>query len=296
MVGFNEEAHGWIFDDPGLKLLGFRRGMDVRGWEGLSYSVTVAVILLATAFFLRAVFSVGCKGAKLTDHKETPTHEEIPKQAAFCLIGCFIHAWLGRLCLYAAFAGENMPVLAAAGNMEALNREPAWKDLYNVYSLCGEFFAGYAMYISAMWLLRWEHGIDKLIHHIVFLSLGITLAGSGALGRLSVRAMSMEITTVFLNSAMMAAWFQGPMFKMINLACGGLFIIGFILVRIIFFGRAVLLQWNEMPRVSKDSPLPEKAMFICLVAYTAGWAIQCYWLIPITEKVKQIIYGKTKAE
>eukprot|EP00756_Hemistasia_phaeocysticola_P016258 Hpha_TRINITY_DN15465_c3_g10::TRINITY_DN15465_c3_g10_i1::g.175200::m.175200 len=296
MAGFDQAAYGWLFDDPGLKLLGYRRGMEVRGWEGLSYSAAVAGILLTTAFILKFIFSIGCRGAKLTDSSHTPAPEDVPKQASFCLIGVFIHAWLGRVCLYASLAGENMPALAAAGNREALAKDADWKDLYNVYSLCGEFFAGYAMYITVMWLLQWEKGVDKIIHHMVFLTLGVTLAGSGALGRLSSRAMAMELTTVFLNSAMMAEWFQGGSFKMIKMVCGGLFVLSFIIIRIFFFGRAVYLQWSEMSRVSKETPLPENALIACVVMYTAGWVIQVYWLMPIAEKVKDTFFkSKSKA-
>eukprot|EP01065_Artemidia_motanka_P000119 TRINITY_DN1003_c0_g2_i1.p1 TRINITY_DN1003_c0_g2~~TRINITY_DN1003_c0_g2_i1.p1 ORF type:complete len:300 (+),score=81.45 TRINITY_DN1003_c0_g2_i1:64-963(+) len=293
---FDSAKHAGLLDDLGLKLMGYERGMPVRGWSDMYVAPAVGCVLIACAFVLHAVLSVVVRSVSLNSKPETPSREEFPKQAAFCLLGVLIHSWLGRVAYFAALAGEDMPPHLAVGNKAALSENVEWRDLYNVYSLLGEFFAGYTVYITTMWLLGWEKGVDKIIHHVVFAFLAHVLAGTGGLGRLSAEAMAMESSTVFLNSAIMFGWFSSSAVRLFSKVCGALFVLNFLYVRIYFFGKGLVVQWSQVDSVRNDSPMSEAMAITCLVLFTAGWGIQVYWLRPIYHKVVDTFAGSKKGK
>eukprot|EP01062_Namystynia_karyoxenos_P063958 TRINITY_DN56807_c0_g1_i1.p1 TRINITY_DN56807_c0_g1~~TRINITY_DN56807_c0_g1_i1.p1 ORF type:complete len:304 (+),score=108.79 TRINITY_DN56807_c0_g1_i1:82-993(+) len=273
-------------DDPGLSLLGYREGMPVRGWDHLpGVAGSVAGILVAAAVLLRFLYIPVFQFLPLNEKPSTPSRDDAPKQAAFCTVGIFIHLWLGCTALRAALASEDMPPDVAAGNRLALSTSDSWRDLYNVHSVCGQFFTGYAIYITIMWLAGWEEGLDKIAHHIVFLFLAVVLAGSGAMGRLSSTAMSMEFSTVFLNSNLIFGWIKHPVAKMLHLGHGVCFVLSFVALRIIFFGRGLMMQWRDFLADGNAAPLPPALTALCIGLFTGGWLLQVYWLLPIYHKV-----------
>merc|ERR1711879_105143 len=120
------------------------------------------------------------------------------------------------------------------------------------------------------------------------------LAGSNAFGRLSSQAMSMEISTVFLNLALLCSWFDSKMCKLASTVLGLMFVVSFIALRIFFFGYGLLVQWGEFVEAPSLAPLPTPLAAFCLVLYSLGWCIQVYWLVPIGKELKAHFGKKEK--
>ena len=279
--------------------------MALAGWKQGSTSLRTAQDVLETAPYVTGglmasavVVFILCKllleGSKSLTAKAPPF-----KEMAFCLVGSLFHMYLGPAALFAAWNAMDMPYAEGAGNREALAASKVWIDTANSMSVLGELFTGYAVYIMIMWVLGWEErGKDKLVHHCVFLFLGLCLSTHFALPKLSVFAISMELSTPFLNLSIIFGWFNKKWCKVMHLVMGVLFIVLFFAVRIFFFGYALFTTLAEFHADPSVVPLPFPLACFVLFLYSGGWGIQVYWTKAIFAKMADVfgLGGKKEKE
>eukprot|EP00755_Sulcionema_specki_P019979 Sspe_Gene.70815::Locus_41850_Transcript_1_1_Confidence_1.000_Length_1180::g.70815::m.70815 len=281
--------------DAVAKLMGYKPGADLRGWGTMQVTVPmVALVLLIAVFTFRVVADVATRTLKLS--KTAPPRGEVGKQVAFGVVGILLHSYLGPAALFTAM--DMLPATPgqAAGNRAALSAAPEWYDRHNAAQVNGEIFTGYAVYITIMWLLGWEKGVDKIIHHVVFLFLAVTLAGSNVFARLSSFAMAMELSTPFLNINLISDWFDGRLFRITHLIMGSLFILSFVFLRIGVFGYGLFTTMYHYYMDRSIAPLPEPLAWAVLLLFLGGWLIQVYWLGPIWSKIVGVLGKKKKAD
>eukprot|EP01061_Rhynchopus_euleeides_P008532 TRINITY_DN1765_c2_g1_i1.p1 TRINITY_DN1765_c2_g1~~TRINITY_DN1765_c2_g1_i1.p1 ORF type:complete len:310 (+),score=137.50 TRINITY_DN1765_c2_g1_i1:69-932(+) len=279
--------------DPVMQLAGWRSDdTQVRGFHSmLTVAPVVMGVLLAGVVFFRYASAALMRGA--VPKEGAPHGDELYKQMAFCLVGIAFHGYLGPAAIYGAFTSLDCPYEASVGNREALaGSQSEWVGVTNQQAVVGELFTGYAAFITVMWLLGWEEGLDKIVHHVVFLFLAVVLSGNYAFCRLSSFAMAMEMSTVPLNINMMTGWFTST--KTIHLVSGGIFILSFIAFRIFFFGYGLAVAISEFSTNPSAVPLPFPLSCLVLFLFSGGWLLQVYWTQRIVDKVRETLGGKKK--
>ncbi|KAJ9439622.1 hypothetical protein DIPPA_23236 [Diplonema papillatum] len=280
-----------IKNDPVMAAMGWKENQGVRGWDYLAYTAPAFCLALFVAVhavrFLLASFSTWRvkPGVGLTP-------AEAHKQIAFCTVGIVLHLYLGPAAIVGVLRSEDMPWAVQVGNRDAIAAAPqGQRDVLNTQAILGEMFTGYAAYITIMWSLGWEKGFDKLVHHIAFLCLAVLLAGTYSFHVLSSYAISMELSTPFLNLSIVSGWLEGH--NRLAMLFGLLFIVTFIGVRIFFFGSglyAALTQYATGGWVVV--PLPAAVAHGVVALYCGGWLLQVYWLRPIFAKIAEVAGGK----
>eukprot|EP01060_Flectonema_neradi_P038363 TRINITY_DN800_c2_g1_i1.p1 TRINITY_DN800_c2_g1~~TRINITY_DN800_c2_g1_i1.p1 ORF type:complete len:284 (+),score=60.52 TRINITY_DN800_c2_g1_i1:59-910(+) len=222
-------------NDPIMGLLGWEAGRGLMGCDDMLkvapfVALTLFIAVHVTYFLVRpAVRTWEAAPGKLSG-------DDLAKEVAFGVVGIMIHCYMGP----AAFNGVlnsnayGLSHNALLGHPDAFEGHQEWIDISNANSCVGFVFTGYAFYITVMWCLGWEHGKDKIAHHIVFLSLALLLSGTNTFSELAVYAMSMELSTIPLNVNHITAHIKSA--RKLHLASGLLFIISFVCVRIFFFG------------------------------------------------------------
>eukprot|EP00438_Fugacium_kawagutii_P002135 Skav218485 [mRNA] locus=scaffold538:1217737:1220325:+ [translate_table: standard] len=153
------------------------------------------------------------------------------------------HLYLGpaalSLSLHYQFEGSEMGYPAA---WSAFAPQPAKHSDLLQDLLCGqlgEMFTGNVLYQIIFWFLKWETGIDTLLHHIGFFLAGVLILNLCVYPKLASSAMCMEVSSIFLSTHLMFRQIDGKFCAILSDVAATFFVLTFLVVRIAWFGLCV---------------------------------------------------------
>ena len=282
-------------NDPVMGLLGWEAGRGLMTVDDMiKISPIVAIVLFITVHLVYFLIRPVVRKWEAAPGKSSG--DDLAKEVSFGVVGVMIHSYMGPAALNGVFNSNVYELSHAAllGHPDAFKGNQDWIDISNANSCVGFVFTGYAAYITVMWILRWEHGFDKIAHHIVFLSLALLLSGTNSFSELAVYAISMELSTIPLNINIITSHLKSA--RKLHLLSGLLFIITFVVVRIFFFGYGLAMNISYFIEDSSKCHLPYPVAATVLTAFSGGWLLQVYWLKPIIAKIKEVAGGKKKEQ
>jgi len=155
----------------------------------------------------------------------------------------------------------------------------------------GEMFTGNVLYQIVFWILRWETGIDMLLHHVGFFVAGYLILDLTCLGKLASAAMSMEVSSVFLSVHLMLRQIDGKTCALISDLAAAFFALAFISIRIFWYGFVVAefnyTWWLEPEKLPQGLPVVETRL--AHAVFTLGWFLQLYWSKLVVTKVSRAV-------
>eukprot|EP01063_Lacrimia_lanifica_P011125 TRINITY_DN1790_c0_g3_i1.p1 TRINITY_DN1790_c0_g3~~TRINITY_DN1790_c0_g3_i1.p1 ORF type:complete len:314 (+),score=123.41 TRINITY_DN1790_c0_g3_i1:46-942(+) len=297
-------AECWLCDmwfdhakDPVMAFAGWSatEGRAVLEYEIIMKPFVLQVLgaMFALCFCSYFVLGALAPGWVLSD-KAHSDRSEVVKESALCFAGIVIHSYMGLKAACTAWMMRDMPFALAVANREAVAAAPEAMGHLNAAGVLGEIFLAYILYVTVMWTLGWEKGMDKGIHHVVFFFLAMLLAGWSFCHRLAVFAIAMELSTVPLNINLWAGWMKH--WKLTHLIFGALFVLCFFFVRIFFYGYGLATTLSGAAEHGVGVvPVADELVYLVLFLFTGGWLLQVFWLKTIYEKVTASL-GKKKTE
>ena len=202
------------------------------------------------------------------------------------LIGPFALLALTRIIMHKE-ASESGVMLVRATRDEALCHA------FRALQVSGTIFLGYILALCASFLIGWDRGVDKAVHHLLYATIGTASWLWGHLPELAAAALAMEISTVPLAAVQI---FREPVgYERVATLTGRVFGIAFMLLRVVLFGvvllRSLMLWWTHPEAFIEAGPV---RVALTQVGYTAGWLLQCFWAWTIL--LKYAITGKLPDE
>mmetsp|Transcript_8938 Transcript_8938/g.13507 ORF Transcript_8938/g.13507 Transcript_8938/m.13507 type:complete len:225 (-) Transcript_8938:46-720(-) len=157
--------------------------------------------------------------------------------------------------------------------------DPFWAKMDLYCCVCGEIITGNFIYQLVFWCLRWETGIDTLLHHLGFMVAGILVLWVQLYPRLSAAAIGMEVSSPFLSLHMLVRQFEGSAPALMSSLAAAAFAAVFFVVRIFFYGYVIMdfqyqyfAHWDRFP--SWADPMLTLAI---LSVFSLGWVLQLFW-------------------
>lgn len=237
-------------------------------------------------------------GLRLSDAaKKAGTKEDaFCCEAAQCMVAITSHILLGPLALVLAARYCLGPGEIGLGSTFDDNPDAWLRRMDRLSLMCGEVFAGNMMYQLLFWLLRWETGVDTLMHHIGFLIASVLVLTATAFNQLAMSAISMEVSSPFLSLHVLFRQLDGSRCARISDLAAMAFSVVFVVVRIVFYGWNVAhflcIVWSRRgqlfhPEVKVFAPGVAHTVAI-LVVFTAGWVLQLFWMQRVISKALKL--------
>lgn len=162
----------------------------------------------------------------------------------------------------------------------------------------GALFNGWILFQCMWWILGWEAGIDKLIHHVIFLIPAIVGQYYHIMAELVVFAISMETSTPALAMMLLTRQVEGH--ERAVAISGGIFSVLFLVIRIFVYGYGLARSWSFWvdPPSSALAELGEvgSGRRVAVVAmqaiFSAGWLLQLFWARTIAARLYGVISGR----
>eukprot|EP01062_Namystynia_karyoxenos_P070267 TRINITY_DN65659_c0_g1_i1.p2 TRINITY_DN65659_c0_g1~~TRINITY_DN65659_c0_g1_i1.p2 ORF type:complete len:342 (+),score=100.16 TRINITY_DN65659_c0_g1_i1:95-1120(+) len=248
-------------------------------------------------------------GAKKALAKQYPGRDEdglVEGAKDFAAIGCVggpLWVVLGPCALYLAIFAFS--VLPADDPLNFQNdpsiMSPQELADHNTATLIGELFLGYTIFMTVMWFAKWDHGVDTIIHHIAFITIGIFQVGYSSLVKVGLWAIAMETSTPPLYLYLIFRQVDGPepgQPHPISDVGSVVFGVLFILLRMVCFGWAVIettwmavTNWTVVFPDKEGALPPWKGMVIVVLGFF-GWMLQLYWGRLIVGKLRGLCKPK----
>ncbi|CAE7613369.1 CLPB [Symbiodinium necroappetens] len=213
--------------------------------------------------------------------------DQLSKDIASCIVAITTHTFLGPMALYLSISYN------AAGYPASLSpfllEQPRPFDVTRELWCCrvGEMFTGNILYQLIFWLLRWETGIEMLLHHIGFFVAGYLILDLTCFGKLASGAMSMEVSSVFLSVHLMTRQIDGKRCALVSDLAAAVFALTFLGIRIFWYGY-VVAEFNYTWFLEAEKFPPNISMVKASAAhliFTLGWVLQLYWSKLVVSKV-----------
>lgn len=214
--------------------------------------------------------------------------------------------WLGILhaCLVSLIALPSFVVLASApakvqfgsSHSVASCESEAADDLHDFFcraiALAGLAFTTFTCTDVVVCAVHRLLTVDYLVHHLAFIVAGVIIRSHCMLSYNASILLAMEASTPFLNF-MLFFRHRGPRFQLRVTACGGVFFMLFILLRLILNTYGAILLWTnrETPR-----GVPAWQLWFVLVAVSLGAAVQFFWFPKILRIFVSKLCGSTANE
>lgn len=266
--------------------------------DTLRWVMVWAVLYSAYAWIAR--LALRRLGPRLNEsaRKAGTTQEGFCREAAQCVVAITSHVFLGPTALWLAvqymFAADELGLSVC--NTE--NIDPVWLRREMLSYHTGEVFVGNMVYQLLYWLLRWETGVDTLLHHLGFLIAGVLVLAAGCYARLAMSAIAMEVSSPFLSLHVLCRQLEGKWCSRVSDAAKAMFVAVFFVVRIGFYGHALAkfhtLYWRHWDMFPREVPSFVTAGI--LVSFTAGWLLQLVWAKMVLAKaLKALRPGRKRA-
>eukprot|EP00439_Symbiodinium_sp_Y106_P063887 s1066_g9.t4 len=217
--------------------------------------------------------------------------DQLSKDIAACIVAITTHTFLGPMALYLSISYN------AAGYPASLSpfllEEPRMANVTRELWCCrvGEMFTGNILYQLIFWLLRWETGIEMLLHHIGFFVAGYLILDLACFGKLASGAMSMEVSSVFLSVHLMTRQIDGKRCALVSDLAAAVFALTFLGIRIFWYGYVVAefnYTWFLEPEKFPPNISVVKASAAHLI-FTLGWVLQLYWSKLVVSKERLMV-------
>lgn len=203
---------------------------------------------------------------------------EFAENVASCIVAISTHIYLGpaalMLSLHHQFQGY--PAAFSAFVPQPPKQNDVLQDL-----LCGqlgEMFTGNVLYQIIFWFLKWETGIDALLHHIGFFLAGVLILNLAVYPKLASSAMCMEVSSIFLSTHLMFRQIDGKLCALLSDVAAAFFALTFLTIRILWFGYCVVdfiyHAWME-PEIPQNVGVTKSV--IAAAVFGLGWILQLYW-------------------
>ena len=236
------------------------------------------------------------------------------RQVSLCCQSTMLHAVLGPVSIYYAYTWastttvEQGVVLFSGITAESC---PMWTVGVNI----GSIFGGWSMFQCVWLVMGWEVGGAAMwVHHIMFAGLSFGCPYLSVLPELTIFAISMEMSTPFLEPMLMLRSVHGYE-KQVDVV-QALFAVVFIFVRVFFYGyglfrsltfwwvapEAALLAVEDRKTVTITLQVCDCSLFGCLilsflqVIFTLGYIMQLLWARTIVNKSLKTLCGPKKGQ
>ncbi|CAE7030130.1 CLPB [Symbiodinium natans] len=255
--------------------------------------VSWAALFCAYALFVKAFIAKLSPPMSEAAKSKGILRDQLSRDIASCIVAITTHTFLGPMALYLSLSYH------AAGNPASLAcfllEPPRPVDVTRELWCCriGEMFTGNILYQSIFWLLRWETGIEMLLHHIGFFVAGYLILDLTCFGKLASAAMSMEVSSVFLSVHLMTRQIDGRRCALISDLAAAVFALTFLGIRIFWYGYVVAefnYFWFLEPEKLPQNLSPVKTSMAHLI-FTLGWFLQLYWSKLVVSKVWRAARG-----
>jgi len=136
----------------------------------------------------------------------------------------------------------------------------------------------FTAFLLADTIISWIHDLaswDYVVHHIAFMSAGLIIRGHCMLPYNAAILLAMEASTPFLN-VMLFFRNRGPAYSLLVQATGVVFVLLFVLFRLILNTYGAILLWQHRT-VAMPPSVPEWQRCFLLGAVAAGSALQFIW-------------------
>mmetsp|Transcript_82382 Transcript_82382/g.207281 ORF Transcript_82382/g.207281 Transcript_82382/m.207281 type:complete len:330 (+) Transcript_82382:104-1093(+) len=174
--------------------------------------------------------------------------------------------------------GEQSSVLFASSEFLTTCTQiehPDWNSSGQAVALAGLLFTAF---LFADIVISWIHGLsswDYVLHHVAFITAGLIIRGHCMLPYNSAILLAMEASTPFLN-VMLFFRNRGPAYGLLVQASGIIFVVLFVLFRLILNTYGAILLWRHRASAMPQS-VPELQRCFLLGAIVAGSALQFFW-------------------
>lgn len=261
---------------------------EVHPYRDSARNVLLSILLYsAVALFWRWLFERFPPRLNEEAKKKLGGPEVFAREAAQCMVAISSHLFVGPWALSMAV------IFCAYGSTEqglsgysAEPPDPFWIGLDYYCCIVGEIITGNFIYQLIFWCLRWETGIDTLLHHLGFAIAGILVLWVQLYPKLAAGAIGMEVSSPFLSMHMMFRQFEGETCAFISNLSAAVFSALFFVVRICFYGYVVFdfqkqyfNHWDKFPSWADSNHTAAILLF-----FSIGWVLQLFWAKMVLNK------------
>jgi len=219
--------------------------------------------------------------------KRPVSREQFCRDAAQCVVAITSHLFGGPFALWLALTYHTGPRDRTITCFPASGAAPdpfcLRLDTYSMF--VGEAMTANFFYQLLFWLLRWERGLDTLLHHLGFAAAGVLTLKTCLYAKLATTAMAMEISSPFLSLHVLFRQLEGKQCQLISSTASLIFSLLFVVVRVLLYGYTVLeFMYLYFMRRDLFPPNPPTPPMAILVVYTLGWVLQMFWFVSILSK------------
>jgi len=253
----------------------------------------VAVLLWALIFSLYALalkFVLLRRAVPMSEAAKSrgTSRVEFAENVASCIVAISTHIYLGPTALMLSFhyQFEGYPAAFSAFVTQPPKQSDILQDLF--CGQLGEMFTGNILYQIIFWFLKWETGIDTLLHHIGFFLAGVSVLNLCIYPKLASGAMCMEVSSVFLSTHLMFRQIDGKLCAILSDVAAAFFALSFLTIRICWFGFIVVdfiyHAWKQ-PEIPQNVGVTKS--IIAGSVFSLGWILQLYWSQLVVSKASK---------
>eukprot|EP00435_Cladocopium_sp_Y103_P063379 s351_g25.t1 len=186
--------------------------------------LTWALIFSLYALFLKSVLLRKALPMSEAAKSRGTARVEFAENVASCIVAISTHIYLGPAALMLSLHHQFQGYPAAFSSF--LRQPPKESDVLQDL-LCGqlgEMFTGNVLYQIIFWFLKWETGIDALLHHIGFFLAGVLILNLAVYPKLASSAMCMEVSSIFLSTHLMFRQIDGKLCALLSDVAAAFFV------------------------------------------------------------------------
>jgi len=151
----------------------------------------------------------------------------------------------------------------------------AWGFLCQAVALAGLVFTSFTVADVGICIMHGLASADFIAHHIAFITAGLIIRSHCMLPFNATMLLAMEASTPFLNFILFFRH-RGPAFKFAVQANGIIFVILFVVFRLILNTYGAIVLWLHY--ATAVAPIvPKWQVWFLLIAVTAGVLVQFFW-------------------